>query len=274
MVNNKTFVPPPLNRSSSTLSSTLRTGSPLPLPATYRLDCMSAAAKRYKYLRRLVKFQQMDFEFAMWQMIYLFIAPQTVYRNFHYRKQTKSQFARDDPAFLVLLTFWLCASSLGFALVLRLSIWGFIKFLLYVIFVDCIGVGLMIATIIWFISNKYLLKPSCRDQDVEWGYAFDVHLNAFFPLLIILHVFQPLLFSVLINHDWFLSRLFGNTLWFVALGYYVYITFLGYSCLPILHRTNIFLYPLTALLFMYIITLTIGWNISGSFMNFYRYRVL
>ena len=52
-----------------------------------RLDCMTAAAKRYKYLRRLVKFRQMDFEFAFWQMLYLFIAPQKVYRNFHYRKR-------------------------------------------------------------------------------------------------------------------------------------------------------------------------------------------
>ena len=29
-----------------------------------------------------------------------------------------------------------------------------------------------------------------QGQDVEWGYAFDVHLNAFFPLLMILHLFQ------------------------------------------------------------------------------------
>jgi hypothetical protein len=29
-----------------------------------------------------------------------------------------------------------------------------------------------------------------KGQDVEWGYAFDVHLNAFFPLLMILHLFQ------------------------------------------------------------------------------------
>jgi hypothetical protein len=50
---------------------------------------MTAAAKRYKYLRRLIKFQQMDFEFAFWQMLYLFIAPQKVYRNFHYRKRKK-----------------------------------------------------------------------------------------------------------------------------------------------------------------------------------------
>lgn len=93
-----------------------------------RTGCLSAAAKRYKFIRKLCHFQQMDFEYALWQMIYLFISPQKVYRNFHYRKSnlfyvypvtwslqlpsfctgSKAQFARDDPAFLVLLAMWLC----------------------------------------------------------------------------------------------------------------------------------------------------------------------
>lgn len=68
----------------------------------------TAGAKRYKYLRRLLHFRHMDFEFAVWQMLYLFTSPQKVYRNFQYRKQTKDQWARDDPAFLVLLSIWLC----------------------------------------------------------------------------------------------------------------------------------------------------------------------
>lgn len=71
----------------------------------------TAGAKRYKYLRRLLHFRQMDFEFALWQMLYLFTSPQRVYRNFHYRKQTKDQWARDDPAFLALLSIWLCGMS-------------------------------------------------------------------------------------------------------------------------------------------------------------------
>lgn len=115
-------------------SSLYRSTSPLPPPAT--INCLSATTKSYKYLRKLVKFDQMDFEFAIWQMVYLFISPQKLYRNFSYRKrkhssdayylnqfvglfhfnyfigflfsfffspETKSQFARDDPAFLVLL---------------------------------------------------------------------------------------------------------------------------------------------------------------------------
>lgn len=263
----------------STSSSSFRYSSPppsgggLPTPATAK-TCMSAAAKRYKYLRRLLHFRQMDFEFAFWQMIYLMTAPQQVYRNFQYRKQTKLQFARDDPAFLVLLAGWLVVSSAGFAFVLNIGFLEFVKFLLYVIFVDCIGVGLVIATLLWAVANKYLLKPSFRDSDVEWGFAFDVHLNAFFPLLVILHFIQLFFYHVLISREAFVATLFGNTLWLVALGYYIYITFLGYNSLNILQRTKVFLYPMIPLGLIYLGTLLINWNVSKSLMYFYHYRVL
>ena len=42
---------------------------------------LTATAKRYKYLRRILHFRQMDFEYAFWQMLYLFIAPQKVWVN-------------------------------------------------------------------------------------------------------------------------------------------------------------------------------------------------
>jgi len=216
----------------------------------------------------------MDFEFALWQMLYLFYKPQQVYRNFQYRKETKAQFARDDPAFLVLLSAWLIITSAGFSLVLGIHFFGFVKFLLYVIFVDMVGVGLVIATALWYISNTFLMKPGVRDVDVEWGFSFDVHLNAFFPILVILHFVQLFVYHPLIERDWFISTMFGNTLWLVALSYYIYITFLGYSSLNILKRTNYFLAPLTILVFFYILTLGLNWNLSKSLMDFYKYRVL
>ncbi|XP_006712466.1 protein unc-50 homolog isoform X1 [Homo sapiens] len=189
----------------------------------------TAGAKRYKYLRRLFRFRQMDFEFAAWQMLYLFTSPQRVYRNFHYRKQTKDQWARDDPAFLVLLSIWLCVSTIGFGFVLDMGFFETIKLLLWVVLIDCVGVGLLIATLMWFISNKYLVKRQSRDYDVEWGYAFDVHLNAFYPLLVILHFIQLFFINHVILTDTFIGYLVGNTLWLVAVGYYIYVTFLGYS---------------------------------------------
>ncbi|KAJ8877185.1 hypothetical protein PR048_021639 [Dryococelus australis] len=87
---NSKYQSSPVPSRSFSQSSSLRAGSPLPVPVSYRMDCMSAAAKRYKYLRRLIKFQQMDFEFAFWQMWYLFTSPQKVYRIFQSRKRKGS----------------------------------------------------------------------------------------------------------------------------------------------------------------------------------------
>ncbi|XP_026563215.1 protein unc-50 homolog [Pseudonaja textilis] len=233
----------------------------------------TAGAKRYKYLRRLLHFRHMDFEFAVWQMLYLFTSPQKVYRNFQYRKQTKDQWARDDPAFLVLLSIWLCVSTIGFGFVLGLGFVEMIKLLLWVVFIDCVGVGLLIATLMWFISNKFLLKHQNRDYDVEWGYAFDVHLNAFYPLLVILHFIQLFFIHHVILSASSLGYFVGNTFWLVAISYYIYVTFLGYSALPFLKNTVILLYPFALLILVYVVSLAIGWNFTKALCVFYTYRV-
>lgn len=44
-----------------------------------------------------------------------------------------------------------------------------------------------------FITNRYLRID--RTQDVEWGYAFDIHMNAVFPPLIILHILQLFVYN-------------------------------------------------------------------------------
>ncbi|KAL8585663.1 Protein unc-50 [Nucella lapillus] len=261
---------PPVSPTSSVASSPFmdrRNGD------SKKSDGLTANAKRHKYFRRLFKFRQMDFEYAFWQMMYLFYSPQKVYRNFQYRKQTKDQWARDDPAFLVLLSFWLCASSLGFALVLGLGVGQFCKFLLWVVFVDCIGVGLLVATLLWFVTNKYMLINPPRGQDVEWAYAFDVHLNAFFPLLMILHFFQLPILNHFIRPDYVLACMFGNTLWLIAISYYIYITFLGYSALPFLKNTRTMLFPMMGVLLVYVLALVLRLNFTSHLCNFYEYRV-
>ncbi|XP_011185523.1 protein unc-50 homolog [Zeugodacus cucurbitae] len=252
--------------------TTSRGQSPLPPPANHSRNCLSATSKSYKYLRRLLKFNQMDFEFAVWQMIYLFISPQKVYRNFNYRKQTKSQFARDDPAFLVLLVVCLCVTSVVLAWTMGLNFLQSISFILYVVFVDCIFAGIIVASFLWVMTNRYL-RSSNLEPDIEWGYAFDVHLNAFFPPLILLHFVQLFFYDWVISQPWFFSRLLGNTFWLCALSYYIYITFLGYNCIPHLKNTRLILIPLPIIFLFYLVTVIIGWNVTISFINFYKYRV-
>uniref|UniRef100_A0A183CGV7 Protein unc-50 homolog n=1 Tax=Globodera pallida TaxID=36090 RepID=A0A183CGV7_GLOPA len=185
--------------------------------------------------------------------------------------QAKDQWARDDPAFLVLLALSLLGSSVLFALSLNLSFSSFCAFFLWAVFIDCIGIGLVVATTLWLVSNRYLRRS--RDCDVvEWGYCFDVHLNAFFPLLVLLHVVLPLLFYGLIDYQNLFARLFGNSIWCIATVYYNYVTFLGYTALPTLKNTQFFLYPITFLFIFFVATTSAGWNISITAMDFYHFR--
>lgn len=233
-----------------------------------------ALQRRFLYVKRIFKFSHMDFEFAIWQMVYLFCAPKKVYRNFSYHQETKRQWARDDPAFLVLLSFWLFVSSIVFAVALHLSTVGFIKLFLWVIFVDCIGFGLLVAGILSLFINTYLRYPGGEKhaERVEFAYAFDVHLNAFFPLLLLLHIVQLMYF--LFDPSSFVARLFGNTVWLIALLYYLYISFLGYSALPFLRGTVVILFPIVALGVFYIVSLIYpSLNFSQMLINFYHYRV-
>ena len=85
---------------------------------------------------------------------------------------------------------------MGFTIALRLGFFGFWKFLCWVVFIDCIGVGLCVASVMWLIGNNFFLnKRHGNSFPVEWAYAFDVHLNALFPFLVILHGIQLLLFG-------------------------------------------------------------------------------
>jgi len=72
-------------------------------------------------------------------------------------------------------------------------------------------------------------------QSVEWLYAFDIHLNSFFPLWVLLYVLQFfLLIPILAYPTSFVSTFFANTLYLIAGIDYYYITFLGYTGTPFL----------------------------------------
>jgi len=257
------------NRSWSVASDNSSTVSGLPLPANAK-TCMSAATKRWRYLRRLFHFRQMDFDFAFWQIVYLISDPKRVYKDFAYRKQTKRQFARDDPAFLVLLSGFLVLSTALVSVVIYTSFSQYILLLLYVIMADVIGAGMLVATALWFITNKFMIKPTLKGtEDVEWGFCFDVHLNAFFPVLFILHVILPGLFFL----PGFLGTFVMNSLWLVALIYYIYISFLGYNSLGILKDTRLFFLPLVPIVIFILTTICLNINLCWVLLDFYIRRI-
>ncbi|XP_007042529.2 PREDICTED: protein unc-50 homolog isoform X2 [Theobroma cacao] len=214
-----------------------------------------------QYLRRIVKWQQMDIEYTFWQMLHLCTAPKVVYQHTKYHKQTKNQWARDDPAFVVICSLLLAVATVAYCAAYDHSAAHAVFVVISVLLFHFLLAGVFLATSCWSLTNAYLREEAPNshvvEQRVEWLYAFDVHCNSFFPMFVMLyaHGFIPVLLS--------------NLLFMVAASYYHYLNFLGYDVLPFLERTTFFLYPIGVVIVLSPILILGGFNPSRYFMNIY-----
>jgi len=194
----------------------------------------------------------MDFEYTFWMMLQLVISPKTAYRHTAYHKQTKNFWARDDPAFILVMCSLIVMTSVAYCVAFSDTIWHALLTVFSVVTIDFFLLGCATATAGWLVSNHFLRKksthPHAVEQHVEWMYAFDVHCNSFFPLFISLFVLQLLLSPVMLWNS-FVSTTLSILLYAGSLGYYHYMTFLGYSTLPFLEHTEVFLWPIGAIFF-------------------------
>lgn len=179
---------------------------------------------------------------------------------------------RADPAFVAIMVYFMAVSSLGYAIAFHKRFGGFLKGILYAIVVDFGLVGIIAASIGWYLANQYLLMdntgPHTTEQKVEWLYAFDIHCNSFFPFFILLYVVQYFLLLVLIRES-FVCTLLANTMYALAFSYYLYVTFLGYDALPFLQNTTVFLYPIAAVAAIYLLACLLNFNICRFIMTSY-----
>ena len=74
----------------------------------------------------------------------------------YFRKTTKGQFARDDPAFLVLLALTFSILTVSFGVMNGLPILNMLYILLWMVCVDCLATGMLIASFFWAVGNKFL----------------------------------------------------------------------------------------------------------------------
>ncbi|KAJ2841956.1 hypothetical protein J3B02_005725, partial [Coemansia erecta] len=108
-------------------------------------------------------------------MLYLLVSPKRVYRNIYYHKQTKNQWARDDPAFIILQVAGIIVMAAAYSVVYGVGIHGFIKALVQLLLVNYFFFGMFMATVTWYVANRFLRHQNVHvaDQQVEWMYAFD-----------------------------------------------------------------------------------------------------
>uniref|UniRef100_M1CFQ6 UNC-50 family protein n=1 Tax=Solanum tuberosum TaxID=4113 RepID=M1CFQ6_SOLTU len=149
-----------------------------------------------------------------------------------YLLETKNQWARDDPAFIVICTLLLVIATLAYCAAYDHSAGHAVFVVISVLLFHFILTGATLATCCWFLTNNYLREeaPSSHavEQRVEWLYAFDVHCNSFFPMFVLLYVIHYFLSPLLVAHG-FIPVLLSNLLFMVAASYYHYLNFLGYD---------------------------------------------
>nr|XP_043621706.1 protein unc-50 homolog [Erigeron canadensis]XP_043621707.1 protein unc-50 homolog [Erigeron canadensis] len=244
----------------------------LPTSSKGRMPSRSNNPVFPQYLRRIIKWQQMDIEYTFWQMLHLCTSPKVVYQHTKYHKQTKNQWARDDPAFIVICILLLIVSSVAYSATYDRSIGHAVFVVMSVTCVHFLLVGAVVATFCWFVTNTYLREETSNshvvEQRVEWLYAFDVHCNSFFPLFIVLYVIQFFISPLLVAHG-FVPLLLSNLIFTVAISYYHYLNFLGYDVLPFLEKTTFFLYPIGIVIIFTPILILSGFNPSRYLMNVY-----
>lgn len=224
------------------------------------------------YFRRLLDLRQMDFEAAFEQVFHLLSTePEKAFKHFYYRKQTKNQWARDDPAFLVLEAVAVSVGALAWAVALvQPSLWRYVWAVLYVVVVDWLVVGTAVASLCWHVCNRYLKQHSLHavEQDVEWLHAFDIHINAYLCSAAVTFVGQYFLLPLLMSRS-LLAAVLSNTLYAAALLWYAYITHVGYKALPFLAHTQVFFwYSLLAVVFVW--TLLCVLMVLGMHINLTR----
>lgn len=170
----------------------------------------------------------------MWQFINSCRSPSQVYKLTLHRKQTKNQWARDDPSFVGILLGFLAVVAVAYGIAYRYTSPLAYLWLISQHWMSFFGWGLAAATAGWAVTNKYCrlsgAAPHSVEQSVEWLFAWDIHCNAFVPVLLLVYLADFLLLPLTLRNggEGLLPCLVGNTLYAAAIGHYFYITFQGY----------------------------------------------
>ncbi|KAH3665975.1 hypothetical protein OGAPHI_004164 [Ogataea philodendri] len=236
-----------------------------------------------RYFKRILNVRSLDFETALWEMLNLIVQPKRVYKSLYYQKQTKNKWSRDDPSFVLILSFFLTISAIFWGMVYSTSVITIFKLILYMVIVDFVLVGIVVATAGWVIANNYFLQDTSMssqnsnrllkfflptDSTLEWAYCFDIHCNAYLIIWVCLYFIQFFLLPLLRLNNW-ISTVLGNTLYLASATYYCIITFYGYNALPFLQKTEYLLAPIPVFVLVWIVLTLAGFNIANFMSNAY-----
>lgn len=110
------------------------------------------------FFKRALRPPALDFDKLIWEIVYLVILPKKVYKSLYYHKYTKNHYHRDDPAFILLISFFLVISAIAWGITYGMGFGGILKLIVYMVGVDFYLVGIIVASVNWVLVNKFLRR--------------------------------------------------------------------------------------------------------------------
>ncbi|CAG9325179.1 UNC50 [Blepharisma stoltei] len=223
------------------------------------------------YIKRATNIKQMDVNSTVCQMLYICFAPQKLARLTAMRKTAKNQWARDDPAFVVMLMLGLTVASFCYALTFNKDgFFGIFRTIFYCVCVYFLGLGAVISYVNLRIAENHLKEKNSRYSGaagkLEWLYCFDIHCNSFLPVFLIVYVLQYFFLPLLVMENFF-SVCLANFLVIGSFCYYHYLTCQGFGTLPFLKNTEIYLAPILGLIPLGVICIALRINLTTAIIS-------
>jgi hypothetical protein len=226
----------------------------------------------YNYVTRVFRLRQMSFDYAIYQMISVCFRPSKMYQLTALNKEARQYWARDDPAFMILLVAGLAVSALAYTVAFGSHFYDIFRILIQFIVIHFFGTGLLMSYANYIIANKYLRNTnSCNEgksNSLEFLYCFDIHCNSFFPMFVLLYVVQFFLIPVL-DSDNFLSVFVANLMYGFSFSYYHFITCKGFSALVFLKNTEVFLLPIVVFIPVFVLFTIMRLNPTSIILSLY-----
>lgn len=191
-----------------------------------------------------------DLEYVAFQYVFAVLDPARVYRLATLRKHTRGRWAREDGSLPALQLALLAPAAVawGVAYGVPLSSPAAYAWLVGSGWAAFGAGGAAAATAGWAAATRatragprppYAAPPGAPGGggDVEWAYAWDVHVTAYAPLFLATWV-APLLLAPIIFVPGHPAAALGNALWAAGVAAYAHSTYLGYATLPAVREPN------------------------------------
>ena len=218
--------------------------------------------------------------YTAWFAVQLLTAPKTAYRHVAYHRQTKLQWARDDPAFALALAALTAGVGAAHGVGAGGGLGGGLRGAVRALVLDFGLISALAATAGWAAAAAVGSSssgggeggggggppgaPATPPAGVEWLYALDIHCNAALPALLEVGA------AGFVLSPWLLRpgtgpALAAAALWAGAALHYSYLTTLGYSAVgPTAARApEAALYPgMVAAVVLPLAAVGGGWNVA------------